>query len=145
MNSIPTKAPWQLWAIGAIAVVWNAYGGYDYFMSKTQGDAYMTASGMTPEQIAYYHAMPAWMTAVWAVGVWGALLGSVLLLLRNRFAVPVFIASLAAFVLSVVYQRLISPMPGMGSAMLVLQGVILAGCIFFVWYSMRARSRGWLR
>jgi hypothetical protein len=39
--------------------------------------------------------MPAWMTGVWAIGVWGALAGSVLLLLRSKWAVHVFAASLA--------------------------------------------------
>lgn len=141
-----TRAPWHLWTVGVVGLLWNAFGGFDYFMSKTRGDEYLQAAGMNAEQIAYLHAMPAWMTAVWAIGVWGALLGSVLLLMRSRYAVPVFIASLVAFVLSLVYQYLVARMPGGGTtAMLVMQGVILAGCVFFVWYAMRARARGWLR
>lgn len=139
------KTPRHLWTVGALGLLWNAYGGFDYFMSKTRGDEYLRSVGMTAEQITYFNAMPSWMTAVWAVGVWGALLGAVLLLARSRYAVPVFIASLAAYVLSVVYQRVIAPMPGMDTtAMLIMQVVIFAGCVFFVWYSMRARARGWL-
>lgn len=140
-----TRAPWHLWTVGVVGLLWNAFGGFDYFMSKTRGDEYLQAAGMNAEQIAYLHAMPAWMTAVWAIGVWGALLGSVLLLMRSRYAVPVFIASLAAFVLSVVYQDLIDPSPAMSTTMMVMQVVIFVGCVFFVWYSMRARARGWLR
>lgn len=146
--SIPTpplRAPWHFWAVGILGLVWNAYGAFDYFMSKTRGDAYFTSVGMTPAQIEYYHAMPAWMTVIWAIGVWGAVLGTVLLLLRSRHAVPVFVASLAAYVLSVLYQQVISPMPDMAPAMLAVQGVIFAACVFFVWYSRRAISRGWVR
>ena len=140
-----TRVPWHLWAVGGLGLLWNAYGGFDYFMSKTRGDAYLQSVGMTPEQIAHFNAMPAWMTVVWAVGVWGALLGAVLLLARSRYAVPVFIASLVAYVLSLVYAYLIAPMPGAGTTLLVLQGVIFVGCVFFVWYAMRAQRHGWLR
>jgi hypothetical protein len=140
-----SKAPWHLWLVGALGLAWNAYGGFDYFMSKTRGDAYLQSVGMTPEQIVHFNAMPAWMTVVWAVGVWGALLGAVLLLLRSRYAATVFVASLVAYVLSLVYAYLIAPMPGSGPALVVFQLVILAGCVFFAWYANRARQRGWLR
>ena len=84
------RTPWHLWLVGALGLLWNAYGGFDYFMSKTRGDAYLQSVGMTPEQIAHLNAMPPWMTAVWAIGVWGALLGAVLLLARAqpRLCVP---------------------------------------------------------
>lgn len=141
-----SKPPWHLWAVGILGLLWNAYGAFDYYMSKTRGDAYLQSVGMTGEQITYFNAMPSWMTVVWAVGVWGALLGSVLLLARNRYAAQVFIASLVAYVLSVIYQRLIAPMPGAeATAMLVMQVVIFVGCVFFAWYALRARSRGWIR
>lgn len=140
------KAPWHLWAVGVLGLLWNSYGCFDYYMSKTRGDEYLRSVGMTAEQIIYFNAMPGWMTAVWAVGVWGALLGAVLLLARNRYAVPVFIASLVAYLTSVLYQRLVAPMPGSdATAMLVMQVVIFVGCVFFVWYSLRARARGWIR
>jgi hypothetical protein len=141
----PGRVPWHLWAVGALGLLWNAYGGFDYVMSKTRGDAYLQSVGMTPEQIAHFNAMPAWMTVVWAVGVWGALLGALLLLMRSRYAVPAFVASLTAYVLSLVYAYLISPMPGSGPALVIFQLVILAGCVFFAWYAMRARRLGWLR
>lgn len=145
--SAPARAntPWHLWAVGVLGLLWNSYGCFDYFMSKTRGDEYLRSAGMTTEQITYFNAMPDWMTAVWAVGVWGALLGAVLLLARSRYAVPVFAASLAAYVLSLLYQYLVEPMPGNTGAMYVMQAIIFAGCVFFLWYAMRARARGWLR
>jgi hypothetical protein len=142
-----TKAPWHLWAVGVVGILWNAYGCYDHYMSNTGGDAYLRGAGMTGAQIAYFHSMPAWMTAVWAIGVWGALLGSVLLLARSKWALHVFVASLAAFVLSLVYAYLLSNggevMGGMATA--IMQTVVLAGCLFFVWYAWFATKRGLLR
>lgn len=140
------RTPWHLWAVGGIGLLWNAYGAFDYFMSKTQGEAYFRQLNMTDAQIAHYHAMPGWMTAVWAVGVWGALAGSLLLLLRQRLAAPVFIASLLAYGMSLIYAYVIAPMPDMNTqSLVIMQGVILAGCVFFAWYAMVQAKAGVLR
>ena len=63
---------------------------------------------MTPEQVAHYQDMPIWMTVVWATGVWGAMLASVLTLLRRKLAVPVFAVSLAAFLVSLIYTYVLT-------------------------------------
>jgi hypothetical protein len=145
MSDADVRTPVHHWLVGALSVPWNGYGAFDYAMSKLRGDAYLISVGMSPDQIRHFHALPGWMTAVWAIGVWGALLGSVLLLFRSRLAAPVFAVSLAAYLLSVVHAHLIAPTPGSGAAMLLLQGVILAGCVFLAWYSRRARRLGVLR
>jgi len=158
MNDTRTpKAPWHLWVVGVIAVLWNAYGGYDYAMSMTQGATYMATAGMTPEQIAYYEAMPVWMTAVWAVGVWGGVLGSLLILLRRKLAFPVFAVSFGAFLFSLLYTYGLSDggkVMGfmmkdgvkVASSMIVIMNVVIAaGCAFFTWYTWAMAKRGVLR
>ncbi|OFX06181.1 MAG: hypothetical protein A3E78_14845 [Alphaproteobacteria bacterium RIFCSPHIGHO2_12_FULL_63_12] len=144
MSGAAVKTPWHLWAVGVLGALWNSFGCFDYFMTMTKGDEWMTSAGMTPEQIAFMHEAPAWMNAVWAIGVWGALLGSILLLLRNKLAVPVFGASLVAYVISVIHTNFLRPMPGASSSMMIMQAVIFAGCVFFLWYAMRARKSGLL-
>ena len=141
-TSMTTRTPWHLWVVGVIAVLWNAYGGYDYTMSMTQGATYMAASGMTPDQIAYYDTMPVWMTAVWAIGVWGGVLGSLLLLMRNKLAFPVFAVSFGAFLLSLLYVYGLSDSGKMmgfmmkdgvkvASSMIIIMNVVIAaGCAF---------------
>ncbi|MDB5474892.1 MAG: hypothetical protein JWP49_403 [Phenylobacterium sp.] len=139
-------APWHYWVVTVVALFWNAFGAYDYFMSKTQGDAYLRKAGMTDVQIAHMHAYPAWMTADWAVGVWGAFLGALLLLARTRYAVHVFVVSLAAFVVMLAYTYLLSDgAKAMGQQGMIFNLVILAGCIFFAWYSWTMAKRGVLR
>jgi hypothetical protein len=140
-----SKTPWHLWAVGALGILWNGYGAFDYTMSNLKGEEYLKSVGMTAEQIAHFVAMPSWMTALWAIGVWGGVLGSILVLMRNKLAVPVFIASLVAFVGSVIYSVIIEPAPHSGPGMLAMHAVIFAGCVFFVWYSMRAKKQGLLR
>lgn len=139
------KIPWHLWAVGVVGVLWNSFGCYDYFMTMTKGEEYMKSAGMTDAQIAFMHEAPTWLTAVWAIGVWGGLLGAVLLLVRNKLAVPVFIASLISFVISALYNTVIKPMPGAAAGHMIMMGVIFLGCVFFVWYSMCVKKQGLLR
>jgi hypothetical protein len=138
--------PWHLWVVGIIAVLWNGYGAYDYVMTNTGGEEYLRSLGMGDDVIAYMNAMPAWMTAVWAIGVWGGVLGSVLLLLRMKWALHVFVASLAAFVLSLIYTYALSNgaevMPPEAP---IMNAVVLIGCLFFVWYAWFAAKRGILK
>ena len=90
MTDMTVKTPWHLWAVGAVALLWNGYGGYDYVMTQTNNAAYLAQ--FTAEQRAYFDNFPMWMEAVWAIGVWGAVLGSVLLLLRSNWALQAFLA-----------------------------------------------------
>ncbi|WP_417232664.1 hypothetical protein [Brevundimonas sp.] len=136
------KVPWHLWVVGVIALLWNAYGGYDYYMTMTQGEAYMTASGLSPEMIAYYGGMPSWMAAVWAVGVWGGVAAAVLLLLRMNWAVYAFFVSLAAFLVSVVYTYGLSDGASVvGQQGMIMSAVIGVAALFFLWYALRMQKR----
>ncbi|MGA0606852.1 hypothetical protein ACO2Q0_12725 [Phenylobacterium sp. VNQ135] len=146
MDNPAAKAPRHLWVVGIVALLWNGFGAFDYTMTNLQGDAWLRQAGMTDAQITYFHAMPVWMTAVWAVGVWGGLLGAILLLVRRKLATPVFLASLAAYVLSLVYYYLLSDgLAAMGQAMIPMNIMILVGCLFFAWYAWTMTKRGVLR
>lgn len=115
-DTMKAATPWHLWAVGVISLLWNAFGGYDFVMSVTQGETYWRASGMNDAMVAYYNAMPTWMYVPWVLGVWGAVAGSVLLLMRNKLAVPAFALSLLGAVGSLVYG-LANPMPPLPEAM----------------------------
>ena len=141
------RTPVHLWIVGAIALLWNGFGCYDYFMTQTNSAEYLASMGMTETQRAYYETFPMWLDGAWAVGVWGALLGAVLLLLRSRWAVTAFALSLLGLALSTIYQFILSSPPeGMFTpTIMAMQGVVWAGAIFFLVYAMRMRKAGVLR
>jgi hypothetical protein len=146
MTDAPMKMPWHLWLIGVIAVLFNAIGVFDFVMSMAQGAKYQASAGMTPDQIAHYLGMPGWMTVVWAVGVFGAFLASILLLLRRKLALPVFVLSLAAFLVSVVYTYVLTNGGAiMGQQMAITSAVIAGLLVFFSGYSWLMAERGVLR
>lgn len=100
------QTPWHLWVISGLAVLWNAMGAFDYVMTQTGNEAYMSA--FTPEQLAFFYGFPLWVVAAWAIAVWGGVLGALLLLLRRRLAVWVFLISLVAMVITTFHNYFLS-------------------------------------
>lgn len=136
------KTSWHLWVVGVIAVLFNSIGVFDFVMNMAQGPKYMASAGMTPAQIAYYQQMPTWMTVVWAVGVFGAFLASILLLLRRKTAFAVFVVSLSAFLIDLLYTYVLSDGGAvMGRQMATVNIVILVLLLFFSWYSQAMGKR----
>ena len=146
MTDVPLKTPWHIWLVGLIAVLFNSIGVFDFVMSMAQGAKYQASAGMTPDQIAHYQQMPSWMTVVWAVGVFGAFVASILLLLRKKQALHVFILSLAAFLVSLLYTYVLTNGGAvMGRQMAITSAVIAGLLVFFSWYSRFMTLRGVLR
>lgn len=127
--------PKHLWWVGALALLWNGVGAFDYVMTKTHNASYM--SSFTEEQLAYFYGFPAWVVAAWALAVWGGVLGAVLLLLRRRLAVPTFGVSLAAMVLSSFYNFVLSN----GRAVMGMEGVVFSAVIFVIAVALLIYSR----
>jgi hypothetical protein len=138
-------APWHLWLVGALALLWNGIGAFDYVMTETRNASYM--SSFTPEQLAYFYGFPAWVVAAWALSVWGGVLGSVLMLLRRRQAVPVFGVSLATMVATFVYNYVLTDglaVMGEGGA-LAFSALIVAIGFALLLYARRLARIGVLR
>ena len=145
-TTIRQSTPWHLWAVGVVGLLWNGFGASDFAMTQFGGEAYLRGLGMDDAAIAYYAAMPMWAMAIWAIGTWGALIGTVLLLLRSKWALHAFVISFAGFLLSLVYSYVLSTPPDMGGEnMWIMQLVIAAGCVFFIWYAWLMTERGVLR
>lgn len=147
-NSMTVKTPWHLWLVGVLSLLWNGFGAFDFISTTTRGEAYFRESGFDQAMIDYFNAMPNWMYVPWTLGVWGALIGSVLLLIRNKLAVPAFaLSALGAFV-SLIYGKFISPPPPPPPAMAAMAWmpfVIMAIALFLLWYSWAMRKARVLR
>jgi len=132
------KARWHLWVVGILATVWNAFGCYMYVMAMTRNPAVMETA--PPEMVAALDAAPAWSDAAWALGVWGGLAGSILLLLRSRHALAGFGVSLLGLLLTTIYEVSFGvPVEKVQSA--TIWGVAL----LLLFYAFRQRKDGVLR
>ncbi|CAN5336799.1 hypothetical protein BH10PSE2_BH10PSE2_18470 [soil metagenome] len=145
MTITDAKTPWHLWLVGIVGLLWNAFGALDFAMSVTMGDGWYRMAKMTGPQMAFMHGYPAWMYVVWFAGTWGALIGSVLLLLRLRWAVQAFAVSLIGFLASLVYAYFLSDAQSVLGDTTVMHIAIFVGCVFFLWYAWTMAKRGVLR
>ena len=90
--------PWHLWLIGIIGALWSAMGAISFLLTQMKVEAVM--SRFPPQQRQYFESFPLWVVAFWAIGVFGGVVGCLLLLLRNRRAFPVLLASAIGTVVS---------------------------------------------
>lgn len=134
------KTPTSFWIVAVLSLLWNLFGCYDYLMSKLSPESYFAANGMNAESAAYMAALPAWLTAFWALGVWGSLVGSLLLLARSRHAVAAFVLSLLGLAVSQLTQEFWLHPPQAGPIGLIL--MVWSALVFFLIYarSMAAKS-----
>lgn len=135
------KTPIHLWIVGVVALLWNALGAFDYLATQIEWEPYM--SQFTDEQLAYFYGFPSWAVACWAIAVWGGLLGAVGLLLRKRWAVWMFGASLIGMALSSLYNFALSNgAEFMGTGGVIFSVVIAVLAITLLLYSRWLARRG---
>ena len=106
-QAMPARAPAHLWIVGILSLLWNGFGAFDYFQTRTKGAEWINQmmTGVDGEQfMAYINAFPLWASIGWGLGVWFALAGSILLLMRSRHAVLAFGISLVGAVTGIGYQ-----------------------------------------
>ena len=141
MTESKIKPTSSFWIIGIIALIWNLMGVFAYLQQ-----AYMTVEDVTAlplDEQALYDNIPAWVTAAFALAVFGGALGCILLLLRKKLATFVFIISFISILAQMTYNLLMSKAievygPG-GMIMPIMVAVIGA---FLVLYSKKMQSNG---
>jgi hypothetical protein len=97
--------------------------------------------------LAWMDAFPVYAKVGWALGVWGALLGAILLLIRSRYAVWAFALSMLGIVLSIGWQLAAAPaLSGADSPMAkIIPFIVIVIGLFLLWYSWTMEKRGVLR
>ncbi|WP_417800953.1 hypothetical protein [Tenacibaculum sp.] len=131
------------WIIGVAALVWNGLGVMSYI-----GQAYMTdeVRATLPEaERALYENIPTWVTAAFAIAVFGGLIGSAFLLMRKKLARPMFLLSLIAIVVQMSYNLFMSratEVYGPGSIVMPIMVIVIG--VFLLMYSKKTIAKGWL-
>ncbi len=138
-----TARPKSFWIVAVAALLWNLIGTAMFYVQVS----------MTPEQIAALpapqravcEATPAWLYGLFGIAVIGGVLASLGLLLKKKWAVPLFLVSLLAVVAQTAATFLVTPAwSAFGAAGLVMPAIVLA-IAFLLWrYSRKAAARGWI-
>ena len=104
----------------------------------------MMGLGMTQVQAELYASLPLWMPLVFGVGTVGGLVGSLLLLARNRLAVPVFAVSLAGYVALFVGDWLLGVFAAFGMTQVITLCFVVGIAALLLWGSRRWAAKGLL-
>ena len=149
-ETVSARTPAHLWIVGILSLLWNCFGGYDYTMTRMHNLEYIKNAmpGVDPNVVlAYVDGMPMIAQIGWGLGVWSALLGSVLLLLRSRWAMWAFAVSLVGMAMSFGTMAMGPPMPGSEQAGMMKYMpvvIVLLGLAQF-YYAWRQHKNGLLR
>ena len=87
-------APWGLWVVGTLALVWHLGGAVTIQMAQLGQLPDLTAA-----ERAYYAAKPAGLILATGIATYGSLAASALLLLRRRASIAMFDIALASVIL----------------------------------------------
>ena len=137
LGATGAKTPWHLWVVGIVSLVLNGFGCFDFTMTATRNEAYL--SSYPAEMLDYWFAMPIWVWALWVIGVFGGFAGSVLLLLRRKLAFPLFSASFLAAAISMLVGTLDKNAPRMEGASVISAVIVLIAALFafYAWWLSR--------
>lgn len=149
-QAVRTRTPVHLWIVGVLALLWNAFGCYDYLMTRTRNTDYLAEMMPTVDPnaaLAWVDAFPLYAQVGWGLGVWGGLLGAILLLARSRWAVLVLGLSLLGAILGLGYQLIAAPpLPGMAGAMADAMPYVIIGVALALFiYARSMQTKGVLR
>jgi hypothetical protein len=138
MDTISTnKPPFWYWIISFIALIWNGLGVDGYL-----GQAYNTEryrSMFTPEELETAANAPSWIMGAFAIAVFAGVLGAILLLLRKKWATNFWIISLVAVILQMGYALITDQ-----ASNVVMPIMVIVFAFFFLWFSKKSESKGWI-
>lgn len=149
-HAIEARTPAHLWIVGLLALLWDGFAAYDYVLTRMRDTDYLAKMMPTVDPnatLAWIDAFPMWAQFGWGLGVWGGLVGAVLLLLRNRWAVWAMGLSLLGALLGLGYQIAAAPpLAGAEGPMVTLMPyVIILVALGLFLYARAMEKKGVLR
>lgn len=135
-----TKPHWAFWIISIVALLWNIAGSANYIMQTNPENV----ANMPDTYQAFINARPAWATAAFAITVFAAVIGCIMLLLKRYSAMYLFIISAIALIFVLIHAIIfvsansgyISIIIGVGSSVLV--------SIFLLWFTKYFKNKNWI-
>jgi hypothetical protein len=132
------KAPWHLWAVAVLALLWNASGAYTILMARAG-----RLAGLSADEAAYYAAQPYWFELLVDIALFSPIAGAVALLLRHRSAVWLFGLSLAAVLITDIYDLAAGTSRALENSMaMIVTGLIALIALLQLLYARAMKKRG---
>ena len=142
--STTVKPPVWFWVVSVIALLWNLIGVMNYLNQAFNQQAILES--MNQAQREAFESTPAWVTAAFAIAVFSAALASIGLLVRKKWAKPLFVISLVAAIAQFVHTIVLSNAAEIfGPSTYGLAIAVLLIGIYLVFFSKKGIEKGWLK
>ena len=139
---IGARPPAWFWIVAVLGLLWELFGVAMYLMTV---GIIENAQEMSEAERSLMESSPTWVTGLFAIGVFGGLLGVLGLLLRKSWARPLLILSLVAVILQFGGWLLMTDAVAVvGSSVFLMPAIIVAVAFLLVWVASAGVTRGWL-
>jgi len=139
-----SKTPIWFWILGVIALLWNLMGLMAFVMQMTMTEEAMAA--FPPEQQELFKNIPSFVYIFFGLAVIAGVLGCVLLLMRNKLAVPVLALSLLGVLVQYGHMFFMTnTMEIMGAAAMAMPALVVVISIALVPYATMCKQKSLLR
>jgi len=99
-----TNPPWHHWPVAILALLFYGLAVAEYLLARLGVGFYFNLIGS--EAAEFVRSLPVWLNAVWALCVWGGLLGAWLQWKRNRYSVHLLFLAFGALALFTVWASI---------------------------------------
>ncbi|WP_349352874.1 MULTISPECIES: hypothetical protein [unclassified Flagellimonas] len=138
------KPPVWFWVVSVIALLWNLLGVMNYLKQAFNQVALMEAMDQAQREV--FEGIPAWATAAFAIAVFSGTLASIGLLVRKKWARPLFIVSLVAVVIQFAHWLFISnAVEAFGPSTYGMPIVVVLIGIYLIFFAKKGIEKGWLK
>ena len=128
--------------IAAVALLWNLLGCLFFAVEMFAQEA--AIQSMTEPQKAWARSIPGWIYVVYGLAVSTGVAGSISLLLRRSWTIPLLAICLIAVIVQMAYTMLLAGgLQVMGPSGAVMPSLVIAIAAALLWFSWFAKSRGW--
>ena len=127
--------------VAILALLWNLLGASAYLMDVTISPEAVAKMGEAER--AMYASRPAWFVVAYASAVWFGVAGSLALIWRKRWAMPLFVLSLLGLIAQdiALFSR---PEVRADAVVIVLQGLVFVIAVSLLWLSRKSEREGWI-
>jgi hypothetical protein len=141
---IDGKPTMTFWFLSGAALIWNLFGMMIY-VKDVSATPEQLAAQYTPEQVAFLENVPVWATSAFAIAVTAGVLGSLMLLFRKAWAMPLFVVSLVAVLVQNLHSFVLNDSIALfGMTPVYIHSAIVVIAVLMIFLSRGAKARGWL-
>ena len=134
------RPPASYYIIAGVFLVWNIIGLLFYYQQMTLTPEAIASMG--PEIAAFMEATPVWANAGYAIAVNAGVVASILLLLRNSWALHLYVLSFLGVLIQDLDAFVLRDVAGVfGNFAYYLPSIVIIICIAEIWYTRSVANR----